>query len=134
MVESALGGVLFVDEAYSLVQGETNVSVADDTEPCQGGVMSRVLCLLSEQRRYPHVWSPHGNIMFLPGDGRDSFGHEALDTLIKLTEDNRGNLVVRRHGCICPKFVRPIIFRRAYTSRSWEIFEICEAISISLLR
>ncbi len=47
-MEGALGGVLFIDEAYSLVSA----------------------------------------------DGRDSFGHEALDTLIKMTEDHRGNLVV----------------------------------------
>merc|ERR1711977_581105 len=47
VVESALGGVLFVDEAYALVQQD-----------------------------------------------KDSFGKEALDTLIKMVEDHRDNLVV----------------------------------------
>jgi SpoVK/Ycf46/Vps4 family AAA+-type ATPase len=46
VVESAIGGVLFIDEAYALVQGD-----------------------------------------------RDSFGTEALDTLIRLVEDHRGDLV-----------------------------------------
>jgi hypothetical protein len=47
VVDSAIGGVLFIDEAYTLV--------ADD---------------------------------------RDSFGQEAIDTLLKMMEDNRDNLVV----------------------------------------
>jgi SpoVK/Ycf46/Vps4 family AAA+-type ATPase len=46
VVESAFGGVLFIDEAYALVQGD-----------------------------------------------RDSFGTEALDTLIRLVEDHRSDLV-----------------------------------------
>ena len=47
VVEGAVGGVLFVDEAYAIV-----------------------------------------------ADERDHFGKEALDTLVKLTEDHRDDLVV----------------------------------------
>lgn len=53
MVESAVGGMLFVDEAYALVK-----------------------------------------------DSKDSFGKEALDTLIKLVEDKRDELVVVLAGYV----------------------------------
>lgn len=52
VVEAALGGVLFIDEAYAIV-----------------------------------------------ADERDHFGKEALDTLIKLSEDHRDDLVVILAGC-----------------------------------
>ena len=47
VIESALGGVLFIDEAYALAQG-----------------------------------------------GQNDFGQEAIDTLVKMMDDNRDNLVV----------------------------------------
>ncbi|CAD7958049.1 unnamed protein product [Amoebophrya sp. A120] len=95
VVESALGGVLFIDEAYALVQG----------------------------------------------DGRDSFGHEALDTLIKMTEDHRGNLVVILAGYIkemqrlldsnpglCSRFPNKLNFEN-YTLD--EMFEIGESMLLA---
>lgn len=53
VVQSAMGGVLFVDEAYALISDE-----------------------------------------------RDAFGREALDTLIKLVEDHRDDLVVILAGYV----------------------------------
>jgi len=53
VVKSALGGILIIDEAYSLVAGEA---------------------------------------------GSDVFGQEAIDTLLKLMEDNRDNLIVIAAG------------------------------------
>jgi len=57
VVKTALGGVLFIDEAYSLTEGRF---------------------------------------------GGDEFGHEAVDTLLKLMEDQRGNLVVITAGYTAP--------------------------------
>ena len=68
VVESAMGGMLFVDEAYALVK-----------------------------------------------DAKDSFGKEALDTLIKLVEDHRGERLLLtcsclHHGCIERRRVRHVCF------------------------
>jgi adenylylsulfate kinase-like enzyme len=60
VVQSALGGVLFIDEAYSLVSNE-----------------------------------------------KDTFGREALDSLIKLVEDFRDDVVVILAGCALPPSLPP---------------------------
>lgn len=63
VVKTALGGVLFIDEAYSLTEGEA---------------------------------------------GHDEFGHEAVNTLLKLMEDHRDDLIVIVAGYTEPmqKFIR----------------------------
>jgi SpoVK/Ycf46/Vps4 family AAA+-type ATPase len=60
VIAKALGGVLFIDEAYALAQGE------------------------------------HG------GSDSDSYGQEAIDTLLKAMEDNRDQLVVIVAGYTAP--------------------------------
>jgi hypothetical protein len=60
VVKKAIGGVLFIDEAYALVHGE------------------------------------HG------GSDSDSYGQEAIETLLKAMEDNRDQLVVIVAGYTAP--------------------------------
>lgn len=89
IVEQAMGGVLFIDEAYALVQG----------------------------------------------DGKDSFGHEALDTLIKMIEDRRQDLVVILAG-YCDEMQRlldsnPGIRSRFPTTISFEDYSEEELMQIA---
>lgn len=97
LVKSALGGILFIDEAYTLLQGEG-----------------------------------------------DSFGREAIDTLLKYMEDFRDNLVVifagypkeiNRTLSINPglksRFTHFLIFEDYSQDELWEIFKSIANSSIS---
>ena len=90
MVNKALDGILFIDEAYSLT----------------------------------------------PRDSGDIFGAEAIDTLLKLMEDNRNRLVVVAAGYpdLMKTFVRsnPGLQSRFKTTLTFEDYEVSELVEIFL--
>jgi len=85
---SALGGILFVDEVrmtthdFSRSHGDLLTTTLAHASP-----RSSVSTLISTLTRHTQAYA-------LVSDDRDTFGKEALDTLMKATEDFRDDLVV----------------------------------------
>ena len=123
VIDSALGGVLFIDEAYALNGGGANdfgqeaidtllkamEDHRDDLVVIVAGYVGQTAIKTQEV-----IQKALGGVLFIdeaytlaPADGGKDFGQEAIDTILKAMEDHRDDLVVivAGYASLMPRFI-----------------------------